>query len=167
MEMKFPVQQKVLNLVAVTLSSDGERGASLVEVLVSIGILSMAIVLLGSAATLWQSGLRWPVDRMERVISVSEDLSRWPLSPIPICEDEQLLTWWEQLTDGQVEQWSAPAIWAGEQGWLPISDSECSAFPAGEISVIKLHLGPVPPGLAEIGLAEIGLAEIVLAVSRS
>jgi hypothetical protein len=162
LEGKFSVRRDGRGLLSTARPPHGERGASLIEVLVSIGILAVAVVLLGSGATLWQSGLQWPAQRIERVISVSEDLSRWPFSPIPICGEEDLVTWWEGLTQGQTEQWSAPEIWAGEQGWLPISGSECSAFPTGEVSVIRLRLGSI-----DMGSSEIGLAEIVLTVSRS
>jgi Flp pilus assembly pilin Flp len=162
LENKFSLRRGGWGLIWPARSSQDERGASLIEVLVSIGLLAVAVVLLGSGATLWQSGLWWPAQRLERVISVSEDLSRWPFSPIPICRDEDLLTWWEELIHGQTEQWSAPEMWSGEQGWLPISGSECSAFPTGEVSVIKLRLGSV-----DTGLAEIGLEEVVVRVSRS
>jgi hypothetical protein len=110
----------------------------MIEVLVAIGLLASAVVLLGSGANLWQTGLRWPVQRFDQLHLLRQDLALWPAEPWEICGSSDSEDWLSQITVAHTQQWGSPEIWVPAQGWMPISGQTCSVIPAATASVIKV-----------------------------
>jgi hypothetical protein len=118
-----------------------DRGASLIEVLVAISLLAAAVLLLGSGATLWQVGLRWPAERFEMIHGQREDLSRWPAHPLVICGDGDPEDWWTHISQSGRNEWSVTEIWVTGYGWMEASGATCAEIPVGTVSAIKVR-GP-------------------------
>lgn len=114
-----------------------EQGASLTEVLVATGLLAAAVLLLGSGATLWQTGVRWPVQRYEQIRSLQDDLALWPAHPLEICGVDDPEDWWTQISQDHEGDWGAPEIWVTDQGWVAISGGDCAGIPTHRVSAIR------------------------------
>lgn len=134
-----------------------ERGASLTEVLVATGLLAAAVLLLGSGASLWQTGLQWPVERYEQIHLLQADLALWPAEPLEICGVDDPEEWWTQISQHHKANWGSPEIWVTDQGWVAIPWDNCAGIPPDRVSVIRASV---------IRASEYRLETVVL-VSRS
>jgi hypothetical protein len=116
-----------------------QSGESMVETVVAIFLLAAAVMLLGSGASLWQTGTQWSVARYEAIRVANVDLALWPPGPQEICGLEEPEAWWEQITRDHTLRWDQPAVWMSEEGWMAVPADSCEWIAIGEVRMIKLR----------------------------
>jgi hypothetical protein len=115
-----------------------ERGASILEVVVSIFLLAAAGVVLGAGSTLWQIGTRWSTDRYGALATMHNEMGSWPPEPLNICGGAESENWWQQISTGGTLDWGTPVAWTAGHGWAEIPTDDCTWIEEGQIRLIKI-----------------------------
>jgi hypothetical protein len=116
-----------------------QSGESMVEAVVALLLLAAGVMLLGSGASLWQTGTQWSVARYEAIRVANADLALWPPEPQEICGLGEPEAWWEQMTSAHSLRWDQPEVWTSEQSWMAVPIDSCEWIASGEVRVIKLR----------------------------